>query len=111
MTLVFGARTPESLPYFGPLAKVPEMRAAKTFRIQPGGRRTKTYVQDKLREQEDAIAELLADRNAHIYVCGLRAMEQGVEEALGNIAESQGLSWSSLRDAMRDEGRYHIETY
>ena len=38
-------------------------------------------------------------------------MEQGVEEALGNIAESQGLSWSSLRDAMREEGRYHIETY
>ena len=38
-------------------------------------------------------------------------MEQGVEEALGNISEAMGLSWSALRDAMRDEGRYHSETY
>ncbi len=111
MTLVFGARTPDSLPYFGPLAKVPEKVLVKHFAFSRVEGERKTYVQDKLREQQDAIAEVLADHNAHVYVCGLRAMEQGVEEALGNIAEGQGLAWSSLRDAMREEGRYHIETY
>jgi benzoyl-CoA 2,3-dioxygenase component A len=54
---------------------------------------------------------MLADPDAHIYVCGLRGMEQGVEEALGNITEAMGLQWSALRDAMREEGRYHSETY
>ena len=71
----------------------------------------KRYVQDRLREEQDAVAELLTDPNAYIYVCGLRAMEQGVEEAFTNIAEMTGVPWSSLRDAMRAEGRYHIETY
>ena len=67
----------------------------------------KQYVQDKLREEQEAIAEMLADPSAHIYICGLRGMEQGVEEAFGNITESVGLPWSALRDAMREEGRYH----
>lgn len=38
-------------------------------------------------------------------------MEQGVETALASIAESIGQPWSTMRDAMRDEGRYHVETY
>lgn len=111
MTLVFGARAPESLPYFGPLNKVPETLLKKHFAFSRVAGSPKRYVQDKLREEQEAIAELLTDPNAYIYVCGLRAMEQGVEEALGSIGESMGLQWRSLRDAMRDEGRYHIETY
>ena len=111
MTLVFGARTPDSLPYFGPLKKVPETLLKKhlVFSRVPG--QPKRYVQDKLREEQGAISDILADPGAHIYVCGLRGMEQGVEEALGNITEAMGLQWSALRDAMREEGRYHSETY
>jgi benzoyl-CoA 2,3-epoxidase subunit A len=111
MTLVFGARTPDSLPYFGPLKKVPETLLKKhlVFSRVPG--QPKRYVQDKLRDEQDAISDILADPGAHIYVCGLRGMEQGVEEALGNITEAMGLQWSALRDAMREEGRYHSETY
>ena len=111
MTLVFGARTPDSLPYFGPLKKVPETLLKKhlVFSRVPG--QPKRYVQDKLREEQDAIRDRLADPDAHIYVCGLRGMEQGVEEALGNITEAMGLQWSALRDSLREEGRYHSETY
>jgi benzoyl-CoA 2,3-dioxygenase component A len=111
MTLVFGARTPESLPYFGPLKKVPESVLKQHLVFSRVEGQPKRWVQDKLREEQDSIADILADPNAHIYVCGLRGMEQGVEEALGNISEAMGLSWSALRDAMRDEGRYHSETY
>jgi benzoyl-CoA 2,3-dioxygenase component A len=111
MTLVFGARTPESLPYFGPLKKVPESVLKQHLVFSRVEGRPKRYVQDKLREEQEAIAGILADPNAHIYVCGLRGMEQGVEEALSNISEAMGLSWSALRDSMREEGRYHSETY
>jgi benzoyl-CoA 2,3-dioxygenase component A len=111
MTLVFGARTPEQLPYFGPLNKVPETLLKKHLVFSRLDGQPKRYVQDKLREEQDAISDILADPNAHIYVCGLRGMEQGVEEALGNITEAMGLQWSALRDAMREEGRYHSETY
>ena len=111
MTLVFGARTPESLPYFGPLKKVPEQVLKKHFAFSRVADQPKRYVQDKLREEQDAIAQIINDPDAYIYVCGLRAMEQGVEEAFTNIAEATGQQWSALRDAMRREGRYDSETY
>ena len=111
MTLVFGARAPDSLPYFGPLNKVPDRLLKKHLVFSRVEGQPKRYVQDKLREEQEAVAELLGDPNAHLYVCGLRAMEQGVEEALGNITEAVGLPWTALRDAMRAEGRYHVETY
>ena len=38
-------------------------------------------------------------------------MEEGVERAFANIAESIGHPWHNLRDTMREEGRYHVETY
>ena len=68
-------------------------------------------MQDALRDNEEAIAELLGDPDLHIYICGLRAMEQGVEEALSSIAEGIGQPWGALRDTLREDGRYHVETY
>ena len=38
-------------------------------------------------------------------------MEQGVEEAFADIARGVGLDWTAVRDAMREDGRYHVETY
>lgn len=111
MVMFFGARSPDSLPYFGPLGKVPEDLLQKhlVFSREPG--KPKEYVQDRMMTEEDIVADLLGDPKTHIYICGLRGMEEGVERSLTNIAESQGLQWLSLRDAMREDGRYHVETY
>ncbi len=111
MTLVFGARTPDSLPYFGPLAKVPDTVLRKHLVFSRLVDKPKEYVQDRLATIEDEVADLLSDPSTHIYICGLRGMEAGVEKALVNIAESIGQPWAALRDAMRAEGRYHVETY
>ena len=111
MRLIFGARAPESLPYFGPLNKVPDSLLKKHLVFSRVAGQPKRYVQDELRAQDETIAELLTDPEAYVYVCGLRAMERGVDEALANIAEGVGLQWDALRDAMRAEGRYHVETY
>lgn len=111
MTMFFGARTPQSLPYFGPLAKVPErlLKQHLVFSRLPDA--PKEYVQDRMMAEQDCVADLLTDPRTHVYICGLRGMEQGVELAFRSIAESRGLQWEALRDAMRDEGRYHVETY
>ncbi len=111
MVMFFGARTPDSLPYFGPLKKVPEtlLRSHLSFSREAG--KPKEYVQDRIRAEEEQVADLLADPNTHVYVCGLRGMEEGIEAAFTSIAESMGESWSALRDVMRSEGRYHVETY
>ena len=54
---------------------------------------------------------MLQDANCYVYICGLRAMEEGVDSAMTSIAESFGQQWKSMRDAMREDGRYHVETY
>ena len=111
MALFFGARTPDSLPYFGPLKKVPDHFLQKHFAYSRLEGQPKEYVQDKLRAAENLIAPLLSDPATYIYVCGLKAMETGVESAFEDIARGADLNWPEIRDAMREAGRYHVETY
>ena len=111
MLMFFGARSKGSLPYFGPLSKVPESLLKQHLVFSRAEGQPKEYVQDRLRSEEDEVAEMLQDPKTHIYICGLRGMEKGVEQAFINIAESFGEQWSALRDTMREEGRYHVETY
>ena len=59
LMMFFGARTPQELPYFGPLQKVPDRLLEKhlVFSRLPG--KPKEYVQDRMRAQATAIADLL----------------------------------------------------
>ena len=111
LTLVFGARSADDLPYFGPLKKVPDDFMAKHFAFSRVEGQPKQYVQDQLREQKERVAEFLQGDDGYIYICGLKAMEHGVEEALADIARGIGLDWGETRDRLRDSGRYHVETY
>lgn len=111
MTLFFGARAPEALPYFGPLKKVPDTLLAKHFAFSRVAGEEKQYVQDRMRREAASLARALQQDNTHVYVCGLKEMESGVEEAFKDIARSAGLDWSAIRNGMRETGRYHLETY
>ena len=111
LLLFFGARTPEELPYFGPLNKLPDTFLKKhlVYSRVPGT--TKEYVQDRMRKESDSLAGYLADKNTYLYVCGLKDMETGVEQALEEVCLSNSLVWEDLKTVMRSEGRYHVETY
>lgn len=111
LLLFFGARTPDSLPYFGPLGKVPDRFLKKHFAFSRIAGSPKVYVQDKLREARGVLGPLLMDNKTYIYICGLKEMEAGVESAFEDIARSSGLSWNDVRKEMREAGRYHVETY
>lgn len=111
MVLFFGARRPQDLPYFGPLQKVPDTLLRKHFAYSRVPGEKKIYVQDLMRREEMTLAELLRSPATHIYVCGLKGMEQGVDAALDDISRAAELHWHELREVMRAEGRYHVETY
>ena len=68
----------------------------------------KEYVQDRMRTEAGSVNALIEDPATHIFICGLKGMEDGVEAALADIA---GEGWPKLRERMREEGRFHIETY
>ena len=109
--MFFGARTPQELPYFGPLQKVPNSLLEKhlVFSRIPGSDRE--YVQDRIRTERATVAGLLASPATNIYICGLKGMETGVEEALADVCRKEGYDWSKLKPEMRQSGRYHVETY
>ena len=111
LVMFFGARTPGELPYFGPLQKVPRslLEQYLVFSRAPGV--TKEYVQDRMRANAAAIEPMLRSDLTHIFICGLKGMEAGVDAALAAVAGGAGLDWASLRPQMRAEGRYHVETY
>ncbi|HVO08651.1 MAG TPA: benzoyl-CoA oxygenase, partial [Burkholderiaceae bacterium] len=107
----FGARTKEELPYFGPLQNLPKdfIDIHLAFSRTPGA--PKRYVQDLMRERAADLGELLKDANTFVYVCGLKAMEEGVVLALRDAAQQAGAHWDTLRAALQREGRLHLETY
>jgi benzoyl-CoA 2,3-dioxygenase component A len=111
LMLFFGARTQEELPYFGPLQNLPRdfIDINLAFSRTPGAPRR--YVQDAMRERAADLAALLADPQAYFYVCGLKAMEEGVVLALRDVATQAGLDWETTGAALRREGRLHLETY
>lgn len=110
LMLFFGARNPAELPYFGPLLKLPadfiDMHLA--FSRLPD--QPKAYVQDKIRAAGPAVADLLAG-DTYLYICGLKGMETGVLEALGEVCTVAGMDWPGLQARMVNEGRFHVETY
>ena len=71
----------------------------------------KEYVQDRMRQRGPDLAELLKRDTTHVYVCGLRGMEEGVEASFQAVCSAAALDWAGIRAAMREEGRYHVETY
>ena len=101
MMLYFGARRPEELPYFGPLQKVPDGLLRKHFAYSRVPGEPKTYVQDRMRATPDEVATFLKNDKTHIYLCGLKGMEAGVDEAFADICRNAGLDWAGLarRDA------------
>jgi sulfite reductase alpha subunit-like flavoprotein len=64
-----------------------------------------------MRERAADVGQMLRDDNTYIYVCGLKGMEDGVLQALRDIAEQNGIEWDSLWRALKREGRLHLETY
>lgn len=111
LVMFFGARTPEELPYFGPLQKVPRSVLEQHLVYSRVTGQPKEYVQDRMRREGQSIAGLLPSPATHIYICGLRGMETGVDEALADICRAHGLDWGETKVAMRASGRYHVETY
>ena len=111
LKLYFGARTPEELPYFGPLNKLNDDFIDKqlVFSRLPG--KPKEYVQHRMINQSRELAKLMCSEETYIYICGLKSMEQGVDEAFEKICDEHNFDWPVIKNAMMQTGRYHAETY
>merc|ERR1712066_738018 len=71
----------------------------------------KMYIQTRIAQYAQDIWDLLQNKKTHVYMCGLKGMESGMEEALGPIAESKGMVWKDFVKSLKKEERWHVEVY
>ena len=71
----------------------------------------KMYIQHRIAEHADELWELIQNPKTHTYICGLKGMEDGIDEALSAAAGKHGVNWDEYRKGMKKEHRWHVETY
>jgi len=80
-------------------------------REQQNAKGGRMYIQDRVLEHADEIFAMIEDPKTHVYMCGLRGMEPGIDEAMTAAAAAKGLDWSELRPQLKKADRWHVETY
>ena len=95
--------------YGNPTVRTPHIDAL----AQSGSRFDRDYVANpvSMPNRGPIMTGLLADANTYVYVCGLKAMEEGVVMALRDVVSQSGGDWSTMHQTMKSEGRIHFETY
>ncbi len=115
--LIFGIPYTENILYKEDLEKL-QAEFPKNFRLtyaisreQKTADGKKMYIQNRVAEEVSEIWKLLQEEKTHTYICGLKGMEDGIDEALAAEAEKHGAKWSDFQKSMKKAGRWHVETY
>jgi ferredoxin--NADP+ reductase len=115
--LVFGAPTTPNILYKEELeemqAKYPD-NVRLTYAIsreQQNSEGGRMYIQHRVGENAAEMWNMMKNPKTHTYICGLRGMEPGIEEALGAEAAKEGIEWKEYVRKMKKEERWHVETY
>lgn len=111
MLLFYGGRSRADLAYlpmFETLAPgVLDLRLALSR--EPG--QVRRHVQDLLPAEGSRLAAWLTEGKTCLYLCGLRGLDTGIEEALTRIGDEHGFDWAAMAEEMKEGGRLQIETY
>ena len=54
------------------------------------------YIQTRMAEYGKELWEKMQQPNTYVYMCGLKGMESGIQEALGGFAKENGVEWSDF---------------
>lgn len=73
-----------------------------------GGR---MYIQHRVAEHAPEIWELIQKENTHTYICGLKGMEDGIDDAMRGEASKKDIDWSQYQKDLKKAHRWHVETY
>ena len=71
----------------------------------------KMYIQNRVAENAARIWEMIQDPKTHTYMCGLKGMEDGIDEAIAAEASKEGIDWDDYRKKLKKEHRWNVETY
>ncbi len=73
-----------------------------------GGR---MYIQHRVAENAERLWKMVQNDNTYVYICGLKGMEDGIDEAMAVEASKAGVEWSEYRRTLKKAHRWNVETY
>ncbi|MBF1999443.1 MAG: ferredoxin-NADP reductase [Synechococcales cyanobacterium C42_A2020_086] len=113
--LIFGIPTTPNILYREELEEL-QAKYPDHFRItyaisreqkNPEGGRM--YIQHRVAEHADELWNLVKQEKTHTYICGLKGMEDGIDEAMTAAAAKEGVNWKEYQRSIKE--RWHVETY
>ena len=115
--LIFGIPTTPNILYKEELEEL-QKNYPDNFRLtyaisreQKNSEGGRMYIQHRVAEYAEELWKLIQQDNTHTYICGLKGMEGGIDEALSAVAAKDGIDWSDYQRTMKKAGRWHVETY
>ncbi|MBE9028624.1 ferredoxin-NADP reductase [filamentous cyanobacterium LEGE 11480] len=115
--LVFGVPKTPNILYKQELEEMQE-KYPDNFRLtyaisreQQNSEGGRMYIQHRVGENAAELWSMMKNPKTHTYICGLRGMEPGIEEALGAESAKEGIEWKDYMRQMKKEHRWHVETY
>jgi ferredoxin--NADP+ reductase len=113
--LIFGIPTTPNILYKEELEEM-QQKYPDNFRLtyaisreqkNPEGGRM--YIQHRVAEYADELWSMVKDEKTHVYICGLKGMEDGIDAAMTAAAGKEGVVWKDYQRSIKE--RWHVETY
>jgi ferredoxin--NADP+ reductase len=115
--LIFGVATTPNILYKQELEEI-QSKYPDNFQVdyaisreQKNAEGGKMYIQDRVAEHANNLWAMIQSEKTHVYICGLKGMEGGIDDALTVAAEKSGVAWPEYRSQLKRAGRWHVETY
>ncbi|NEP56667.1 MAG: ferredoxin-NADP reductase [Symploca sp. SIO2G7] len=115
--LIFGIATTPNTLYKEQLEEL-QQNYPDNFRLtyaisreQKNSEGGKMYIQHRVAEHAEELWQLMQKPKTHTYICGLQGMEDGIDAALTAEAGKHGVEWLDYQKQLKNEHRWHVETY
>jgi ferredoxin--NADP+ reductase len=113
--LIFGVATTPNVLYKQELEEL-QAQYPDHFRVtyaisreQKNAEGGRMYIQHRVAENAQEIWNLVKNEKTHTYICGLKGMENGIDDAMSGAAQSEGIVWKEYQRSIKE--RWHVETY
>ncbi|XP_060192749.1 ferredoxin--NADP reductase, leaf-type isozyme, chloroplastic-like isoform X2 [Lycium barbarum] len=115
--LFLGVPTSSSLLYKEEFEKMKE-KAPENFRLdfavsreQTNEKGEKMYIQTRMAQYAEELWTLLKKDNTFVYMCGLKGMEQGIDDIMTSLAERDGINWADYKKQLKKAEQWNVEVY
>jgi ferredoxin--NADP+ reductase len=115
--LIFGIPTTANILYKDELEEM-QAKYPDNFRLtyaisreQKNAEGGRMYIQHRVAEHADELWQMLKEGKTYVYICGLKGMEDGIDEAMSVASAKDGVDWTERRRELKKAHRWNVETY